>query len=503
MKKFAVRIIALFAIMLLFTSQVSALTINTGNTTGSSNNTQNSNTVVPSVTTLELVEKKLCKIDLKDSTTNEVVGEFTKELTDFNASKKEATLTLTLKSLMKQEVNKKPVEVYLVLDNSFSMTKSYNGKSKSDYVAETASVFVNSLFEHFENAKIGIVSFSCVEPVGSQNEDFHDGTKDDAKLVLPLSNSKEAVNAKISEYKTGERGQHTNIEAGLALAEDNFSESTESEKYIILLSDGVPNLCLDTETTLQYSGKIATNTKNKLKTMEESGFHIYSVLMNFYEADVENPMAPVVESTGKHMTYGELTGEIFGTTQNPTVGKFFYIDYNKLNDTINTDIYTDITAVKDTALKDIVIKDYFPKEIVDNFNFEYVKSPNIGQVSEKIDTTDNSITWKVEVLNAEEVATLSYKLTLKDNYDKSIVDKVLPTNSKVDIDYSYNNVKENNSSTDSSTVRVKYLESSKDDTVAKDPIPQTGIHTTMLFTVIATMAITFAIIKVFQIKGLK
>lgn len=512
MKKILLRTIVILAAMFLCTTHVLALTINTGNSGGTSstgtssssgNSKPSSNSVVSSVTTMELVEKNICKIDLKDPITDDVIGNFTKELTDFDANKKEATLTLTLKNIMEKETIKKPVEVYLVLDNSSSMSRTYNGKSKVDYVTETANLFVDSLFEYFESPKVGIVSFACAESVSSVGEGFHDGTQDDAKLLLALSNSKETIKTKISKYKVGERGQHTNIEAGLSLAETNFTDSTNSEKYVILISDGVPNLCLNTENTLQYSGIIASRTKQKLQDMDSKGYHIYSVLMGLNEANVENPSAPIIESTGKHMTYRELAEEIFGTASNPTVGDFYYIDYDNLDTTVNTDIYGDITEIKDNSLKNIVIKDYFPQEIIDNFNFEYVKSPNIGKVSENVDTSDNSITWSIELLNAGEIATLSYKLTLKDNYNKEIVDKILPTNSKVDIDYNYSNVDGSANSTISPTVRVRYSESSKDDTVAKDPIPQTGIYSTIVFTIVLVGIVAYAIIKGIKIKKLK
>ena len=197
-------------------------------------------TVSASKTTMSVVDKSICEINLKD------MGKFTKELTDFDANKKEATITLTLKNIMEQENITKPIEMFLILDNSHSMTSTYEGKEKRQYVAETASSFVNALFDHYENAKIGIVSFSSVDLNSTL------GTENDAKLLLNLSDSKDAVQNTITNYTTTE-GPFTNIEAGLSIAEKNFTSNTDSQKYIVLISDGVPNLCLDTNTTLTYS----------------------------------------------------------------------------------------------------------------------------------------------------------------------------------------------------------------------------------------------------------
>lgn len=440
-------------------------------------------TVSASKTTMSVVDKSICEINLKDK------GKFTKELTEFDANKKEATITLTLKNIMEQENLTKPIEMFLVLDNSHSMTSTYEGKEKRQYVAETATSFVNALFDHYENAKIGIVSFSSVN-LGSTL-----GTENDAKLLLGLSDSKDTVQNTITNYTTTE-GPYTNIEAGLAIAEKNFTNNTDSQKYIVLISDGVPNLCLDTNTTLTYSRVIATNTKNKLVELKNKGYNIFPVLMGLSESNVQNPSAPTIADGSRNMTYRELAEEIFGTTSAPTAGNFYYIDYTNLSKTVNTDIFNKITYSKDNTLKNIVIKDYFPREILENFNFEYVKSPNIGKVSAEVDISDNSITWEIELLKEGEVATLSYKLTLKDEYNEEIVDKILPTNTKVDIAFETVDGKGNSNSDVSPKVKLVV-----DKTISKDPIPQTGVYN-VLFIILASTLIVFAVINFRRFKQL-
>lgn len=444
-------------------------------------------TVSASKTTMSVVDKSICKIKLKD------MGDFTKELTEFDANKKEVTITLTLKNIMEQENITKPIEMFLVLDNSHSMTSTYEGKEKRQYVAETASSFVNALFDHYENAKIGIVSFSSVDSGTTL------GTENDAKLLLNLSNSKDAVQSTITNYTTTE-GPFTNIEAGLSIAEKNFTSSADSQKYIVLISDGVPNLCLDTNTTLTYSGVVASNTKKKLVDLKDKGYNIFSVLMGLAESNTPNPSAPTIADGSRNMTYRELAEEIFGTSSSPSAGEFYYRDYTNLSKTVNTDIFNKITYSKDNTLKNIVVKDYFPKEILENFNFEYVKSPNIGKVSAKVDSSDNSITWEIELLKEGEIATLSYKLTLKDEYNEEIVAKVLPTNTKVDIDFETVDGKGNSNSDVSPKVKLVINEvKDPDKTIAKDPIPQTGVYN-VLFIVFASTLIVFTAIIVRRSK---
>ena len=444
-------------------------------------------TVSANKTTMSVVDKSICEIKLKD------MGDFTKELTEFDANKKEVTITLTLKNIMEQENITKPIEMFLVLDNSHSMTSTYEGKEKRQYVAETASAFVNALFDHYENAKIGIVSFSSVDSGTTL------GTENDAKLLLNLSDSKDAVQSTITNYTTTE-GPFTNIEAGLSIAEKNFTSSADSQKYIVLISDGVPNLCLDTNTTLTYSGVVASNTKKKLVDLKDKGYNIFSVLMGLAESNTPNPSAPTIADGSRNMTYRELAEEIFGTSSSPSAGEFYYRDYTNLSKTVNTDIFNKITYSKDNTLKNIVVKDYFPKEILENFNFEYVKSPNIGKVSAEVDSSDNSITWEIELLKEGEIATLSYKLTLKDEYNEEIVAKVLPTNTKVDIDFETVDGKGNSNSDVSPKVKLVINEvKDPDKTIAKDPIPQTGVYN-VLFIVFASTLIVFTAIIVRRSK---
>lgn len=239
--------------------------------------------------------------------------------------------------------------------------------------------------------------------------------------------------------------------------------------------------------------------------------------MRLYERDVENPEAPMVENGDRHMIYGELAEEIFGTVNNPTTEHFYFIDYDGLSTTVNGNIFDNITAVKDNTLKNIVIKDYFPQEIVDNFDFEYVTEPNIGTISEKIDLSDNSITWNIPQLAEGEVATVSYKLKLKEQYDTDIVDQILPTNANVDIDFETAEDKGNTYSDVSPKIRLIYEEvlpeepddntttdntDNVDNTVANTILPQTGNYTISILPIAVMSVILFALTRIVRIKKL-
>ena len=405
-------------------------------------------------TSLELVEDNICHIDVGG------IGEFEKKITEFNESEKSAILTLTMKNLKSIEETQKDVEIFFLLDNSSSMKQTLaDGSTRKEAVIKSANSLVDKLFTANPKVKIGVVGFSSLDTSAGETE----GTINDAKLQTGLSNSKDDVKNAIADLSNLKTGPRTNIEAGLTIAQDNFSSEPNTKRYVVLLTDGVPNNATD-GTFGTYSGVVATRTKAKLEEIQSSGINIISAMINLNSEEIE-------PTTGK--TYRDLSEEIFGTVENPTTDTYYYITDDEIEDTIVNDIFDDIIVRKDNTLKNITIIDYFPQEIIDNFDFEYVASPNIGTVSPKIDTTNNSITWNIELLNEEEVATLSYKLTLKKDYDKKIIDVVLPTNSKVDITADNNGSTIENNSDVSPKIKVLY-QKQIDNTISNDPIPQTG-----------------------------
>lgn len=417
-------------------------------------------------TTFELVDESVCTITLED------MAKFEKKLTDFDAEKRFATLTLTLTNLKSVEQTQLPVELFLVIDNSTSMIQNSVGSNltRKQAVINSANTLVDKLFEANPNAKVGIVSFSSLDSVAGETE----GTINDAELVLALNNDKTTVKASIDSVAESKTGPRTNIEAGLEIASQNYTTKENTKRYIVLLTDGVPNNALDGSFGT-YIDNVGARTKAKLEEIESSGIDIIGAMIGLDSQKVE---------TQSNKTYLALAEEVFGTVANPTISSYYYVQDSEIESTIVDKIYQELVKVVDNSITNITVKDYFPQEIIDNFNFEYVSSANIGNVSTKIDTSDNSITWTIEVLKETEVASLSYKLTLKDNFDKKIIDKILPTNKKVDITAKHNENDIAGTSDKSPKVRIK-----SDDTTAPVVIPQTGDNSNMFIVVIAIISV--------------
>lgn len=415
-----------------------------------------------STVTMSVVEEPICTIEIGEN------SKFEKKLIAKDLNNKEVTLQLQVTN---EETASKPTgEIILVVDNSDSMNLEVaEGISRKDLVFNSAKTLVSNLLEDNENLKVGIVSFSSNTDVSKE------GTIEDAEVVSALSNDSTVLTNAIENIEAN--GPRTDLEAGLSLASTQFSK-TDNNKYMIVLTDGVPNLAIDYD-NIYYSDDVINKTKTQLQALNTNGIDVTTMLTGI---DSEDSVP-----AGVTKTYGQIITEIFGTNQNPTVGNFYYITDDKIETTITTDIYNSLLPVEKT-IKDIKIVDYFPQEIIDNFDFAYVSEANIGEISAEVDKTNNSITWTIPELTSGQTATVQYKLKLKENFDNSIVDKILNTNEKVDITYTDFDDNEQNKTSDISP-KLK---------LAEPPavLPKAGFTTLIItFGVVAISLLVFSFTK--------
>ena len=420
-----------------------------------------------SSTHFEVVDKSVCEMEFGEN------GKFTKQIISYDENS--VTLQLDVENTAEEKVEKTVSEIFLVIDNSLSLNEKVSEtETRKDLIYNSAKQLATKLNASDPEFKIGVICFS------SNSDVKKEGTIEDATLMQTLTTENSDVLKSIEDINDTNFGSRTNIEAGLELANQNFSGTADKE-YIILISDGVPNDDIHGN-TIQYSDIVLENTKKKLVELDNKGVKLISVL-----AGVSN----VVESTvGK--TYVELAEEVFGTETTPTAGKYYFISDSNIKTIVENNVFNDVEVSGSTKLTNIVIKDYFPKKIIDNFDFAYVTSPNLGKVSAEIDKATNSITWTIPSLDAGESASLQYKLTLKDNFSKDILDEILPTNEKV-------NITDDQGDNETSTVspKVKVTED-----IPIKVIPQAG-KSDILFTgiVILSVCSMFGIYKYIKYKN--
>ena len=413
---------------------------------------------------MEIVENNVCTIKINDYTN------FEKKITDYDLEKKEITIGLKVTNTA-EPVFDKPTEIFLVIDNSLSMRDNVTATAnRLKVVTDSAKKLATELLNN-ENVKIGIVKFSTGD---------NEGSITDATLITTPTNISDTVMSAITDIAEGELGPRTNIDAGITLASQNFGSTCEN-KYIILLTDGVPNTAIDGP-ILTYSGEVETKTKAKLLSLENADINIFAMMTGVQ--NVEEP------TTG--LTYKELAERVFGTSEEPTVGKFYYIPDSQIEKTVCETILEDMAPGTDSTLTNLKIYDYFPQEIVDNFNFSYVTKPTKGTISEDIDLQNNMIVWSIDKLEPGESANVSYKLTLKENVDDKIINKILNTNTKVDITADEITTEDGSNIISSDvTPKIRLVRDT-----SPTPIPQTGTASTIA--VIAAGLIALAL--VFGIK---
>ena len=429
--------------------------------------------------TLEKVKDNVCTIKLGED------GEVIKQLLTVDNENKEATLQIDVKNLKSEDEAIKPTEIFLVIDNSKSMSDNTlaDGRTRKEAVFTAAKSLTDKIIQEQPTTKIGVVSFS------SNSDTTKEGTLEDANLVIMPTNNATDITTAIDGIAT--TGVRTNIDAGLQIAKTNFSTDEGVNRHLILLTDGVPNNSVGT--SMAYSGATATNTKATLKSLVDSNINIITVMTGVdstYQPDPDGNLS--AEAAGK--TYRDLAEEIFGTQAQPNYGKFYYVSDESVEDTITEDVYNDVKIVIKNEIKNIILVDYFPTDIIENYDFEIVEKANIGTVTPTVNTDDNSITWTIQTLKAGETASFKYKLKLKEQFNREIINVETPTNEKVDV--SYTGTDEN---TEKQTSNVSPSIILKQDT-APDPIPQTGDNTMIIALAIIGL-VTVAIIGIAKYRN--
>ncbi len=411
-------------------------------------------------TTMEVVEDNVCRIDLNESSYLE------KKLIDTDLINHQVTLQLQVNN--DAEIIIPSGELVLVIDSSDSMDNTIaESKTRKDVVLQSAQKLVTDLLAaNSTSLKIGVVSFSSSSETDEESGYVVMGTNKDAEKVCDLTNELSTLTSSISAIEG--TGQCTNLDAGLKLGKSLFT-SEETNKYMIVLTDGLPNLAVGFNDLVSMEGlnNIINETKSTLTSM--TNVNLITMLTG-----IDNEQAKFREdvSAGTSYTYGQVIEEVFGTQSNPTYGKFYKIDDSEIEKTITDDIYHDLLPIAH-SLDDISVIDYFPQYIVDNFEMTYVEGIDVSNVSSQISPETNSITWTIAKLEPGQSAKIQYNLKLKDTFDEQIIDQILDTNEKVDVNYKDFD-ETTKTKTSDVTPKIKLTAVKEDTTIAPTPLPKTG-----------------------------
>lgn len=360
-------------------------------------------------------------------------GYISKTIVDSNAEMGEVTIELKLSNTKKEteETIFDSTEVIFVIDNSLSMEEIVSGtQTRRDIVIEAAKNFTSQLFKDVNNLKVGLTyyyGFDSDDEGETVNQSY--GTIDTAKILSNLTNDEATIQNALTSLSSMSYNYGTNTDAGLQRAKSMFSSSNTAQKFIILLSDGVPNSAVGVSTTSggwfgptaeEQQESVKTKTKATLQSMNTENINLITILTGLGELSDE-------DST--------VLKAVFGTTTNPTVGSLYNIADTDISTIINDKIYIEVLEKVQNPLNTVKIVDYFPEDITKNFEFSYVGSANTGTASKGIDEETKTISWDIGTLKGEEVAKLKYRLKIKDMQNTDLLNKTIATNEKVVLTY--------------------------------------------------------------------
>lgn len=348
-------------------------------------------------------------------------GYISKTIVDSNAEIGEVTIELKLSNTKKEKEETKKTEIFLVIDNSISMDyNSTETATRKSLIVNAATNLVNKISDNTSNVKVGVVRFASKWSGTESSTGKEYSQPNAANLMCSLTDSKETVVNSITEYKNMETEAGTNIYAGLKKAYQNFSEENNN-KIIILLTDGVPTEYTESNYDYATDATVDNNTKSYIQTIGK-------------EVTLISLMAGIANDSEDSDDL-ERVENIFGTETNPTSGYFYNISDADIESVVNNDIFANVMEKVQNPINTVKIVDYFPEDITEIFEFSYVGNASTGTASEGIDEEAKTISWDIGTLKGDEVATLKYKLKIKDMKNIDLLNKTIATNEKVVLTY--------------------------------------------------------------------
>ena len=274
------------------------------------------------------------------------------------------------------------------------------------------------------------------------------------QVIQDFTNDKNILLNTCENFVQQNPSGNTNMATALSAAKQKFSSNVKN-KILVLLTDGIPT-----------DGDEATKIQ-----LQDENVYIISTLV------------------GLNNTSQEQITSIFGTEQNPTADRFYNIADNDIETTISNNIYNRIIEDFQSSLANVVLKDYFPEEILNNFEVSILNATKGDAIM-----NDNAISWEITNIGSSENETLTYTLKLKNEYDTNLINKVVNTNQKVELEYiNMLESTEKKEMTDSPQIKINSGEvlnkddittqSKTDGTTVNTKIPNAGVNMSILLAI--------------------
>lgn len=374
-------------------------------------------------------------------------------------------ITLRVQTNQKiSEITSEPdMAVVIVMDISNTMNSSFGGVTRYAAAMTAAENFLDQFAAHnaLGNSKVGFVAFNtdARQIFGLQscaNQAQADGLKNTMRTQTGY-----IINA--AEYNSS-HSRFTNIEAGLAMASDMLSGTSNKNKFIIFLSDGFPTTYVSSgysgydpyDSTgrfydhvlkkpclygTSYSDTAAIRARSKAAAIKASGTTIFSIGVDVggqtiqqYITQSENANGfSVVDRTGTSYEIGDASsGSSYKNWLRNSIGSGYY--YDSTNSSGLSSAFDQIFAeikrkVTEASKADWVAVDPMPSGYVEFIRF-YDQSANLtpgpitGASAENAENTasfdgsQNAISWDLKHSGYQESAdgtstTYTYQLVYR------------------------------------------------------------------------------------------
>ena len=433
------------------------------------------------------IEKRIVSSDSKN-------GEMTVQLSVNNKEKDTST------EIIKYE----NTEIFILVSENIDDEKRTEYFSYIDTLA-------TKVFEQNENTKIGIIGIQGPIADFTTNEDgdiIYDGENDEsgvkgtaenAEIVVNLTDNIENLIKGLEQMNSDKIGYYTNLQAAIRLANNSYSNNVN--KILISLFDNVPATAIGVSNTgPSYGGifgeyrtaeeacrahldSLVKNTKSEILTLKNKN-------VKFILLRPDNTMFGrkfYSSTTGEFLL--EIDGtpyanELYGTLENPTYGKMYSLNNDTLEDIVTNYIYQDIMEEVRPSIKNAKIKDYFSKEILDNFEITII---NNDTSNVDITNLENSgyLEWNIGELNGNTSEILEYKIKMKNMANTQLLNQIINISERTEFTYT-NYLDEEASKTLISSPQIQLVQvaaqepEEKDDTLAPGKLPHAGLSITLV-----------------------
>ena len=333
-----------------------------------------------------------------------------------------------------------------------------------------------------------------------------------------LLNGLSLMNSSKTEY-------YTNLQAAIRLANNSYSNNVN--KILVSLYDNVSSTAIGIsnqapsyggifseyntveESVKAHLDSLVKNTKSEILALKNKNINFILLRPDNTSFDREYYST----QTGEFLLKIDGTpyvNELYGTLENPTYGKMYSLNNDRLEDIVTNYIYKDIIEEIRPSIENSKIKYYFSKEIFDNFEVTILNSDitNIDTINLQ---NDGHIEWDIGKLSGNQSSILEYKLKIKDMKNTQLLNKIINISEKTEFTYT-NYLNEDKSKTITSSPQIQLVEivnpvqpesNDKDDTIAPEKLPYTGLKITLICIIVAVIiGAVLALLKYSKLKDI-